>query len=293
MRTQILTILCFLLLSTTFSHAQVFKHLSTNNGLSNRRTSKIIKDHIGYMWLMSNEGLDRYDGKKINHYSFTEEKEEYSYPLHLGWQYLNSKGELWVVGKKGRLFYYDRSSDRFRLAFKHHKAPLRIDCSFIDWQNRIWQCTKDSILFYNTLNGQIHQAANPMTERIVAVEQTFDSHFFIATTDSIKYFKWKDGEVDQISTHKINEIQTRFSTLFFDKNKEALYIGTLGNGIMKYDLQTNQLIQLNSIFSDVSVTHIRKLDHNQLLIATEGRGLFVLNTDNKHNSSQRIDAHKH
>ena len=280
MRTQIFTILCFLLFSTTICHAQVFKHLNTNNGLSNRRTSKIIKDHIGYMWFMSNEGLDRYDGKKINHYSFTEEKGEYSYPLHLGWQYLNSKGELWVVGKKGRLFYYDRSSDRFRQAFKHHRAPLQIDYSFIDWQDRIWQCTKDSILLYNSLNGQIHQAANPMRERIVAVEQTNDNHYFLATTDSISFFKWKDGKTTQISTNEINEIQTRFSTLFFDKNNEALYIGTLGNGVMKYDLQNNRLIQLNNIFSDVSVTHIRQLDSKQLLIATEGRGLFVLNTDN-------------
>ena len=35
------------------------------NGLSNRRIFDIQKDSVGYMWFLTNEGIDRYNGKEL------------------------------------------------------------------------------------------------------------------------------------------------------------------------------------------------------------------------------------
>lgn len=46
------------------SFAQTYKYIEIEDGLSNRRIFDIQKDSKGYMWFLTNEGMDRYDGKE-------------------------------------------------------------------------------------------------------------------------------------------------------------------------------------------------------------------------------------
>jgi hypothetical protein len=39
-----------------------FTHLTTNDGLSQDRVFAIMQDRLGFMWLSTGEGLNRYDG---------------------------------------------------------------------------------------------------------------------------------------------------------------------------------------------------------------------------------------
>src|SRR4029453_495733 len=39
-----------------------FAHLTTNDGLSQDRVFAIMQDRLGFMWLSTGEGLNRYDG---------------------------------------------------------------------------------------------------------------------------------------------------------------------------------------------------------------------------------------
>ena len=49
--------------------AQTYKYIGIEDGLSNRRIFNIQKDAQGYMWFLTNEGMDRYNGKDIKHYN--------------------------------------------------------------------------------------------------------------------------------------------------------------------------------------------------------------------------------
>ena len=51
--------------------AQTYKYIGIEDGLSNRRIFNIQKDAQGYMWFLTNEGMDRYNGKDIKHYKLT------------------------------------------------------------------------------------------------------------------------------------------------------------------------------------------------------------------------------
>ena len=44
--------------------AQTYKYIGIEKGLSNRRIFNIQKDAQGYMWFLTNEGMDRYNGKE-------------------------------------------------------------------------------------------------------------------------------------------------------------------------------------------------------------------------------------
>lgn len=108
----IINIVCFLFLLPLIATAQTYKYIGVENGLSNRRIFDIQKDSVGYMWFLTNEGIDRYNGKDIKHYKLIEENKESSFPIHLGWLYFEEKGKLWVIGKAGRIFQYNLNPEK-------------------------------------------------------------------------------------------------------------------------------------------------------------------------------------
>lgn len=92
--------------------AQIYKYLGIEDGLSNRRIYRIQKDGRGYMWFLTQEGMDRYDGKRIRHYTVLDGNLKVAPQVNLNWLYTDTENTLWVVGRKGRIFHYDTLHDR-------------------------------------------------------------------------------------------------------------------------------------------------------------------------------------
>ena len=79
--------------------AQTYKYIGIEDGLSNRRIFNIQKDAQGYMWFLTNEGMDRYNGKDIKHYKLNKEGNTLDAPIRLGWLYTEPHIGIWVIGK--------------------------------------------------------------------------------------------------------------------------------------------------------------------------------------------------
>lgn len=79
--------------------AQTYKYIGIEEGLSNRRIFSIQKDAEGYMWFLTNEGMDRYNGKDIKHYRLNKDDNSLESPIHLGWIYTNPHIGTWVIGQ--------------------------------------------------------------------------------------------------------------------------------------------------------------------------------------------------
>ena len=111
-------IILFLLLLPLMAYGQTYKHIGVEDGLSNRRIYNIQKDHQGYMWFLTHNGIDRYDGKNFKQYRLIDSEIEVNSMLNLSWLYVGVDGTLWEIGKKGRVFRYDAKHDRFQLVYK-------------------------------------------------------------------------------------------------------------------------------------------------------------------------------
>ena len=177
----IINIVCFLFLLPLIATAQTYKYIGVENGLSNRRIFDIQKDSVGYMWFLTNEGIDRYNGKDIKHYKLIEENKESSFPIHLGWLYFEEKGKLWVIGKAGRIFQYNQEHDVFNRVYKLPKTPVNISYGYMDCNHRIWLCSRYSIALYDTQTGEVHQMSNELKSSITSIEQVDNNHFFMGT----------------------------------------------------------------------------------------------------------------
>ena len=88
--------------------AQTYRYLGVEDGLSNRRVYCIQKDKTGYMWFLTHEGIDRYNGKEFKRYKLMDGDAEVNSLLNLNWLYIDQEGVLWEIGKKGKVFRYDQ-----------------------------------------------------------------------------------------------------------------------------------------------------------------------------------------
>ena len=147
------------------------------------------------MWFLTNEGIDRYNGKDIKHYKLIEENKESSSPIHLGWLYFEEKGKLWVIGKAGRIFQYNQEHDVFNKVYKLPKTPVNISYGYMDHNHRIWLCSRYSIALYDTQTGEAHQMPNELKSSITSIEQVDNDHFFMATNKGVRYVKLENKNI--------------------------------------------------------------------------------------------------
>ena len=60
------------------------------------------------MWFLTQEGMDRYDGKRIRHYTVLDGNLKVAPQVNLNWLYTDTENTLWVVGRKGRILFSGR-----------------------------------------------------------------------------------------------------------------------------------------------------------------------------------------
>lgn len=262
------------------AYTQTYRYLGIENGLSNRRIFKIQKDSKGYMWFLTNEGMDRYDGKEIKHYRLTDGNRDSTFQIYLGWLYTDADNGLWVIGKKGRIFRYDATHDRFGMVYKVPELEEFVSYGYMDRRNVVWLCGKDSISLYDVEGERLHTIPNLLRSNITMMEQVDDTHFFIATEHGIRYTELQDDHTLRIiPLEALAGIFSQVNGLYYHRQSERLFIGTFEEGVQAYDLRTRQITRSSADLSDVNITRITPLDDEELLVATEGMGIYKVNVN--------------
>lgn len=117
----------------TVSKGQIYKYIGLEDGLNNQKIYHIQKDQRGYMWFLTQEGIDRYDGKHIKHYNFSDDSMKLDSRIALHWLYMDKGNVLWVIGQKGRVFKYDSQHDKFELVYVHPRLIRNKSQAFLNY----------------------------------------------------------------------------------------------------------------------------------------------------------------
>ena len=276
----------FPLLIATFTtcKGQIYKYLGIEDGLSNRRIFRIQKGGHGYMWFLTQEGIDRYDGSKIKHYAVFDGSMEVAPQINLNWLYTDSRHRLWVVGRKGRIFRYDTARDRFVMTYKLNGlqddvTSGTVNCTYMDSNDRIWLCHGDSIIRYDTRAGTTDRIDSPASNDITAITQTDSTNFFIGTSNGLLQTIEKEGVLESVVGTYTDSICIPVSELYFHQDSKKLFIGTFKEGIIAYGMNTTSTIIADGPLQNVAIKRITPFGKRQLLVATGGRGVYKIDVD--------------
>ena len=116
---MIRTLLLFTwLLLTFFSYGQnqpvTFQRYYSKDGLSSNTIYSICRDSYGFLWLGTEDGLNRFDGRHYTVYRYDANKENSLMANHISALKEDRKGRIWIGTNGGGLSYYDREADRIR-----------------------------------------------------------------------------------------------------------------------------------------------------------------------------------
>ena len=127
-----------------------FKRLTTHEGLSQGHVSAILKDHSGFMWFATDEGLNKYDGYKFTVYKYDADKTA-SISSNFVFDVIeDNAGTLWVGTSEG-LDKFDKERD----IFIHYRPgnPATVRDIFQDSKQRIWLGSTNGLYLFNPAKG--------------------------------------------------------------------------------------------------------------------------------------------
>ena len=112
MKSKVLNLILLLSFFRTISGETYayFDHFTTKDGLISNRVTAIAQDSLGYIWMATDFGLERFDGKKFKHFQRKDYPKLFRNDFH-GVDYYRDK--VIISGNNGMLMEYDIERDDF------------------------------------------------------------------------------------------------------------------------------------------------------------------------------------
>ncbi len=231
-----------------------FKHLSVDEGLSAVTVNTIFQDSHDFIWIGTQDGLNRYDG-----YHFKIFKNIPSNPKTIGSNNIrciieDSKGDLYIGTNGSGISLFNKNTE----TFTNFTSGLSI----------------------NTISSN----------EVKDICELNDNELIVSTINGVNIFNKLTKKFTQIF-YSQNQAETVFTKIFKD-TKGQIWIGSEGNDVFELDVKTKELIryELPEQFqekdkSNIDVNLRRKNIYsitqfkNQLILGTDGGLLyFDINT---------------
>lgn len=145
-----------------------FLNLSSKEGLSSNVVNVILKDHMGYMWFGTDDGLNKFDGQHFTIYRHKAGDRSSIASSDILDLHEDQVGNLWI-GTRSGLVRYDREKDAFQHFKETETMPITSICS--DTDQRIWVANYEGLFVLDVKTGQFSSLALKSKEDQQVVKQ--------------------------------------------------------------------------------------------------------------------------
>lgn len=260
-----------------------FRHFSVEDGLSSNSVRAIMQDKYGFMWLGTDDGLNRYDGTTIKVYNLNPQgSNDYISSLY------DTTDNIWV-GTEDGVYIFDYETQSFEL-FKVLTAQgdsIKSNVNHIaeDRDGNLWFSTVGQGIFkYNISKHYLEHYEFKNANGLMASVLVDSENQIWAVTN------WGSPTVS-----KLNKAENKFepfpityearqydsnSLVMLEDSEHALWLGTWECGLQKIDRYTGKATTYLHPSEGKGATHIHSLVEyapHQLLIGSDD-GLLLFNT---------------
>lgn len=128
----------FLSVTSVFTFAQEYVHYTTIDGLSGIDVTAICENE-NFLWIATNDGLNRFDGKNFKVYRSDEANKNSLTENNIETLMFDSNGFLWIGLKTGGVDVFNPRKNEFTHISKIvGDYPQRVVCIYEDSQKNIW-----------------------------------------------------------------------------------------------------------------------------------------------------------
>ena len=284
----------FLLIYTLFgcilfqAYSQIGIFYSTDKDISNSLINYIYQDKRNYLWIATEDGLNKYDGIKFTVYKNDLKDTASLKNNYVKYLFEDSKNRFWIGGLNG-LQQFNRQTNCFEdiqlLSSKGHPITMLVTSIIEDRQGNVWISTSgEGILKMSKENNKIFRSEAALNSRLLNQHLTFifqDSKgmFWIGSENNgLNLYDPLQNKMSAFSVQNGRIGSNQIATIVEDKNGN-IFVGTLSGGLFRYnpihesffainDTEGNKSLPVKTIFIDKA---------NRLLVGTDGQGVKTYN----------------
>lgn len=286
MRIKIFIIACFISFHSFGQRPNlIFSQINVDNGLSENTIRMITQDHFGFMWVGTEDGINRYNGYEFNVYRHSESDKYSLSDNFINYGFKDSKQRLWIATEKG-LNLFDFYKTRF-YNFKNDDYPVlkhikgSVEDIKEDKEGNVWVAVEEKGIFKLSPDlSKYEYFSNKFVHSAIAIVPISDNEVYIGNEDGLYHLV--NGEF-----HKIHSSDKPFKVYHMVRDKKNnIVIGTT-EGMKVINLKSKKLVSYHphrNNRNSLQGKEIQCIDidkDNNYIIAVDGSGLDLFDTKKK------------
>ncbi len=291
------------------SRSMRFSHISHEDGLSQSFVYAMAQDRDGFVWLGTQEGLNRFDGHEFRIYAENPDDPAALVDDGIRTLLLDSIGQLWIGTDAGGLSMYDPVTQTFTSYLHDPGKRNSISNNLVrvvieDSAGHLWIGTDGSGLdrFDPTTGIFEHFPHDPLNPNSLAgnhvwgIVQRSDGSLWVATDAGLSRFNPTDGSFTNFTHYPGDPSSLSDSRLraLIEDGRGDLWIGTLTGGLNRYNDDAGTFERFEHDAEDATSLSSNQVnaifeDDDQVLWVGTNRGLNAWNPESRSFSNYRED----
>ncbi len=283
------------LLAFTQNKQVNFERIGTKQGISDLNPLCIMQDSRGFIWIGTENGLNRYDGHQFKVF-YNDETDSGSISNNYVRNILeDSQGNIWIATHGGGFNKFDRQNNRFKHYLHNPSNPNSVSDNTInnileDGTGKFWITSSDGLNLFDPVTNHFtnffhknDDATSLSDNNLTCAFADSRGNFWFGTMNGgLNRFVSKDSTFIhyQSNSHEPNAISGDYISAIFEDSNKRLWIGTRGNGINLFNYNTGifqhfkNSADINSL-SKNDIQCINEDDNEILWIGTENGGISL------------------
>lgn len=276
----------FLFFCLSSLKAQIGNFYTTDNELSSSLINSIYQDKKNYIWIATEDGLNKFDGVRFSTYKNLPSDSSSIKNNYVRSLFEDSKGRFWV-GCINALHIYNRATDNFVEIPVYYEGLRALPhvTSIIETDDEIWMATSGIGIIRIKNKDEIIKTDEELTNRLSSLHLTSvyqDKNGMIWIGSENQGLNRYNPQTDEVRVFKSPQSigSNEISSICEDKNGN-LYVATLTNGLYKFNESTQKFDHIPHLNTagGLPVKSLLIDDKDQLLIGTDGQGMKIYNRE--------------
>jgi len=275
----------FFTLCTLNLSAEQVRLFTPDDGLSNSHIKQIYQDSKGFIWIATENGLNKFNGYNFEVYLSNSNDTTALQSNYVSYVYEDSRGMFWVATSNG-LFRYDRSRNAFfRWNFHEIEDFNERSAKFIfeDRNNNLWvSYISQGIVRIdgNTFSEELFNSVNSSigNNNINCILEDRRGDLWMGTEDGIFVFNPQNKTTKHYS-HNPADPSSLSDNIIYSICEAAdgtIWVGTLSKGINVFSEKTQTFRVLKSDKNQMEnmIISLLLVNNQTIWAGTDGTGIF-------------------
>jgi len=274
----------FLICNRSNAQNATFQKFGLKEGLSSTRVYTTIEDDLGFLWIASDAGVDRFDGANFKHYALSGFEAIRRARFYRFYLQKDNENQIWLLANNGFLYKYSITQDEFLLFHRiTNKAgsPLISNNLHIDQNGKFWIACDTGVYTFD-IQSQKCELYPGLPGGFQSIIQDNENNIYLAGDRGVfvlnENYELLYNLVDVCPDQDLGIEGGRIESLFFDEKHKRLWMGTNTLGLCAFNLSDFNLIFPSGFESYVglAIRTIKQYSPESLIVSIGGVGLYIL-----------------